>query len=182
MRKCNVFSCFLLLFVFAPSSGTLFSQQPEKKLPPDSSVTRLANAKNVLVMRARGNDIPYDVIKSAIDGWGRFALVEAPDKADLVVTVATTGGDSNVKVGPTGGFSPFNGRPDASTTTREFSDAEITMTVYDAKSKRMLWVATATAKSALKQTTRENNLVEAAERLAVKFHDRLEPPPTKDNQ
>jgi hypothetical protein len=181
MRKCNVFSCFVVLFVLALSAHSLLSQQPEKKLPADSTTSRLANAKNVLVMRARGNGIPFDVIKSAIDGWGRFALVEAPDKADLVISVATSG-DNNVKVGSaSNGFSP-SGRPDASTTTtREFSDSDITMTVYDAKSKRVLWVATETAKSALRQTTRENNLVEAAERLAVKFHDRLEPPP-KDNQ
>jgi hypothetical protein len=180
MRKCRVFSCFVLLSAVTILSPSLFSQQSEKKPSPDSSSSRLASAKNVLVMRARGNDIPFDVIKSAIDGWGRFALVEAPDKADLVVTVTTVGGENNVRVGSGNGFSP-NGRPDTAT-TRDFSDSDITMTVYDARSKRVLWVATEKAKSALKQTTRENNLVEAAERLAVKFHDRLEPPQPKESQ
>jgi hypothetical protein len=102
-------------------------------------------------------------------------------KADLVVTVATTGGDSSVRVASSNNPSPFTGRPEQSTSSsKDFSNADITMTVYDAKSKRVLWMATETAKSALKQTTRENNLVEAAQRLTVKLHDRLEPPPPKE--
>jgi hypothetical protein len=177
MRKCNLFSSFVLVCVLALLFPSLLAQQPEKKTPPDSTSSRLVSAKSVLILRTRGNDIPYGVIKYAIDGWGRFTLVEAPDKADLVVTVATVGGDSNVRVGSSSGFS---GHSDPS--SREFSSADITMTVFDAKSKRVLWVATDTAKAALKQTTRENNLVEAAERLVVKFHDRLEPPLPKDSQ
>jgi hypothetical protein len=51
------------------------------------------------------------------------------------------------------------------------------MTVYDGKNKRVLWIGTETARFAMKQTSRENNLVEAAERLALRFHDRVEPPP-----
>ena len=50
------------------------------------------------------------------------------------------------------------------------------MTVFDAKNKRVLWRSTEKVKSALKQKAKENNLVEAAERLVSKFHDRLEPP------
>lgn len=179
MRKGKVFSCFVLSFGLALSSSSVLSQQPEKRVPPDSTAARLTNAKTVLVTRARGNDIPYDVIKSALDGWGRFALVEAPDKADIVVSIATTGGDNGTRVGASNGFSP-NGRPDT-TTRAEFSDSEVTMTVYDARSRRVLWVSTQTAKSALKQTTRENNLVDAAERLVVRFHDRIEPPIAKEN-
>jgi hypothetical protein len=50
------------------------------------------------------------------------------------------------------------------------------MTVFDARNKRLLWSATESVKFAMKEKAKENNLVEAAERLARKFHDRLEPP------
>jgi hypothetical protein len=40
----------------------------------------------------------------------------------------------------------------------------------------VLWEANETAKYAMKEKARENNLVEAAERLASKLHARLEPP------
>jgi hypothetical protein len=42
-----------------------------------------------------------------------------------------------------------------------------------------LWSATESVKFAVKEKTKENNLVEAAERLAAKFHQRLEPAATK---
>lgn len=178
MRKSYLSGSFLLMVVLALATPAAFSQQPEKKPVVETPSARLANAKNVLVTRARGNDIPYDVIKSTLEGWGRFALVETKDKADLVVEIATTGGDSSVRVAASNGASPLTGRPEqSSSTSKDFSNAEITMTVYDAKTKRVLWMATETAKYAMKQTARENNLVEAAERLASKFHDRLEPPP-----
>ncbi len=181
MRKSLLFSGIGLMFALVFLTLRAFSQQPEKKPAPQTSLARLTSAKNVVVTRDRGSNIPYDTIKTTIDGWGRFTLVDTAAKADLVITVATAGGDNNFQVASSSGPSPLTGRPEQSSNAgRMFSNAEITMTVYDAKNKRVLWVATETAKSALKQTTRENNLVEAAERLASKFHDRLEPPPPKD--
>lgn len=50
------------------------------------------------------------------------------------------------------------------------------MTVFDSRNKRPLWSATESVKFAMKEKGKENNLVESAERLATKFHDRLEQP------
>jgi hypothetical protein len=171
---------FVLMVPLALLASGASSQQPEKKAVLETPSARLMNAKNVVVTRARGTDIPYDVIKSTLDGWGRFTLVETKDKADLVVEIATTGGERSVRVASASGPSPLTGRIEQSSSTSSLSDAAITMTVYDARNKRVLWVGNETAKSAPKQTARENNLVEAAERLASKFHDRLEPPPPKE--
>jgi hypothetical protein len=169
----------------ALTACSALAQQPEpqqeKKPALENPGARLASAKNVMVTRARGSSIPYEVIKSTLDGWGRFSMVESTDKADLVVTVATNGGEGNMHVSSSAGFSPFSGRYEQnSSSSKDVSNAEITMTVYDARNKRVLWVSTETAKFAMKQTVRENNLVEAAERLTSRFHDRLEPPPPKD--
>lgn len=180
MRRFSA-SFLMILSTLLPFGA--FSQQPEKKPVLETPSARLMSAKNVVVMRARGSDIPYDVIKSTLEGWGRLTLVETRDKADITVEIATTGGGASVRVASASGPSPLTGRIEESgSATRDLSDAAITMTVYDARNKRVLWVGTETAKSALKQTVRENNLVEAAERLASKFHDRLEPPlpKTKD--
>src|SRR5260370_29968965 len=104
MRKSLLLGGFILALAVAYLSPSAFPQQqpdkqPEKKPAVETPSDRLAHAKNVLVTRARGNDIPYDTIKSTLDGWGRFTLVDTVEKADLVVTVATTGGDSSVRVG-----------------------------------------------------------------------------------
>jgi hypothetical protein len=188
MGKCHVFGSFIVSLAFLTSFAIAQQPQPSPRSQPqtqqparptaDAVTPRLTSAKNVMVTRARGSQIPYDVISSTLDGWGRFTMVDTADKADLVITVATSGGDNSARVSSSSGPSPFTGRHESpSKSSVDLSNAEIVMTVYDAKTKRILWTATETAKSAMKQTTRENNMVEAAEKLASKFHDRLEPPP-----
>src|SRR5882672_6277589 len=146
-------------------------QEQEKKPVIQTPAARLAEARNAQIVRTRGgSNIPYDVIKSTMDGWMRFTLVDTPDKADIIVEIATSG-DSSVQVSSSSNVSPESGRPEQSSSSRkDLSADEITMTVFDAKNKRVLWRSTEKVKSALKQKTKENNLVEAAERMASKFH------------
>jgi hypothetical protein len=155
--------------------------QAQKKSPQiETPAARLASAKNVLIVRTRGGDIPYDTIRTTIEGWGRFNLVNAADKADLVIEIGSTGGDSDVRVSSGMSPSPETGRMESSTrSSKDLSATEVTMTVADARNKRVLWRGTESAKYAMRQKARENNLVEAAEKLASKFHDRLEPPLAK---
>ena len=193
MRTSNLRRTLILVSVLAAGSAAMLAQPytpekqpaaPEQKKPAvETASQRLAAAKTVMVVYARGNPIPFDVIKSTLEGWIRISVVEAPEKADLIVEVATSGGNSDTRVTASSGPSMLSGRPErASSTSKDFSNADITMTVYDAKNRRVLWSGTETAKSALKQTTRENKMVEAAEKLASRFHDRLEPPLPKGQE
>jgi len=157
----------------SPSSASA----PEKKRPVmQTPSVRLTSARTVLIARTRGGDIPYDVIRTTIDGWGRFTLVKSTEQADLVIEVASSGGNSDVRVSGTMGTSPRTGQPESgSSSSRDLSAAEVSLTVIDGANKRVLWHGTETAKYAMKQKARENNLVEASEKLASRFHDRLEP-------
>ena len=173
---------------FQQSSGSNTQQQPttqqtpppvEKKPVIETPAMRLASARNVFVVRTRGSDIPYETIRSTVDGWGRFILVETRDKADLIIEVASSG-DSGVQLSSSSAVSPDSGKEEKSTQSRkDLSPTEVNMMVYDARNKRPLWSATETVKFAMKEKSKENNLVEAAERLAAKFHQRLEPSTTK---
>jgi hypothetical protein len=152
---------------------------PEKKPVIETAAMRLASARNVMIIRTRGSSVPVDVIRSTVEGWGRFTLVEARDKADLIIEVASSG-DSSVQVSSSSNVSPESGREEKSTSTRkDLSPTEIYMAVFDARNKRPLWSASETVKFAVKEKSKENNLVEAAERLAAKFHQRLEPAAAK---
>jgi hypothetical protein len=157
----------------APAQQT---PSPSAKKPIiETPAMRLASARNVLIIRTRGSMVAFDVIRSTVDGWGRFTLVETRDKADLIIEIAS-GGDSGVQVSSSSGVSPDSGREEKSTQSRkDISPTEISMMVFDARNKRPLWSATESVKFAVKEKTKENNLVEAAERLASKFHQRLEP-------
>ena len=153
------------------------SPSSEKKPPVmQTPGVRLASARTVLITRTRGGDIAYDAIRTTIDGWGRFTLVKSTEPADLIIEIASSGGNSDVRVTSTMGTSPRTGQPESgSSSTRDLSASEVSLTVIDGANKRVLWHGSETAKYAMKQKTRENNLVEASEKLASKFHDRLEP-------
>jgi hypothetical protein len=142
----------------------------------ETPTMRLAAAKNVILLRTRGSAIPASVIRSTIEGWDRFTFVEEPAKADLILEVASSG-DSGVQVSSSSRVSPESGQEEKSTSSRkDISPTEVRLTVIDARNKRVLWTGAESVKFAMKEKARENNLVEAAERLASKFHDRLENP------
>jgi len=151
--------------------------QPVAKKPVlETPTMRLAAAKNILLVRAHGSTIPVEVIRTTMEGWGCFTFVTTPDKADLIVEVASSG-DSGVQVASSSRVSPETGHEEKSTSSsKKISPTEVKMTVFDARNRRALWSASENVKFAMKEKAKENNLVEAAERLASKFHDRLEPP------
>ena len=134
---------------------------------------RLAAARNVYITRTRGSSIPLDVIRSTMEGWERFTFVETPDRADLIIEISSTG-DSGVQVSSSSKVSAETGKEEKSNSTRkDISPTDIKMTVFDSRNKRPLWAATESVKFAVKEKGKENNLVDAAERLASKFHERL---------
>jgi len=175
MRKFSgfIFPTVLILLV---SGISAFSQQRAEKKPLiETPSMRLAAAKSVFITRIHGSRIPLDVIRSTMEGWERFSFVETPDKADLIIEISSTG-DSGVQASSSSKVSPETGQEEKSNSTRkDISPTDIRMAVFDSRNKRPLWAATETVKFAMKEKGKENNLVDAAERLASKFHQRLEP-------
>lgn len=167
---------FPSILILLTSGISAFSQQPAEKKPLiETPSMRLAAAKIVFITRTHGSRIPLDVIRSTMEGWERFTLVETPDKADLIIEISSTG-DSGVQVSSSSKVSPETGQEEKSNSTRkDISPTEIRMAVFDSRNKRPLWTATESVKFAMKEKGKENNLVDAAERLASKFHQRLEP-------
>jgi len=114
-----------------------------------------------------------------MQGWERYEIVNSPEKADLIMEVAAPSGSSG---GVTVSSSTRNdqyGRPqDSVSSSRDLSSGvgTVRLVVYDARSKVPLWSAKEEAKGAMRQKGREDNLVNAAENLFAKFHDRIEPP------
>jgi hypothetical protein len=180
MRGIGYGAVFIMTLACAAGPAVTHGQQPAEKKPiMETASMRLASAKNVFIYRTHGSRIPFDVIRSTVEGWGRFTLVETADKADLIIEVSSTG-DSNVQVSSSSSVSADSGREEKSTSSRkDISPSEVKMTVFDARNKRGLWTATESVKFAMKEKAKENNLVEAAERLASKFHERLEPAAAK---
>ena len=166
----------LVIAILATGAAPVQEKQPpEQKKPafvPPSA--RLAAAKSTLVKNAGGSEIPYNVIMSGLEGWGRFTLVDSASEADIVVEVSSPEEEGGVSV-RSRTRSGATGRMEESTSTsRNLSSGAIKLVVYDARTHLALWTASEQPKSALRQKQREDNLVQAAARLVTKFRERLE--------
>ena len=168
-----------ILLVTAFAAAVQQEQKPEEKKtsPVMSTSARLAAARIAFLKKTGGGDnIAYDVVSSTLDGWQRFTLVNAPEKADIVIEIFSSE-EPQTSVSSSTGISRQTGRMEQSShSSRQITIAEIKLTVYDARSKVPLWTGVEHPKSAMKKKDRENNEVEAAQRLMTKFHDQVEPP------
>ena len=155
-------------------------QEAAKPMPPMNPFTRLTAAKTIFIRNGGGSEIPLNVVESSMEGWGRFQVVNSIDRADLILEVSSpteTGGGVSISSSTK---PDRTGSPEQSTSTsRDISPSggPVKIVVYDAHSKAALWSGAEQAKSAMRQKQREDNLVQAAEKVFSKFHDRIEPPP-----
>jgi hypothetical protein len=162
----------------ATSQGSALGAAPAQKTTPIavSRTQRLSAAKSVFVKNVEGSEIPVNVITNALEGWGRYTLVNSPEKADLLIEITAPQQEpSSVTI--TGSHTnTITGRPETnSSTTRTMSNVPIRMAVLDPKTRLPLWTGVEQPKHALKQKAREDNLVEAAQALFSKFHQAVEP-------
>ena len=163
--------------------GLLAQDKPKDKLEPPpnnptfvSPAARLTGAKTAVLQNAGGSEIPYNVISSGIEGWGRFRVVESRAEADVIIEV-TSPDEENVSVSNKTHVGTSGRMQDSSTTSRNLSEGPIKLVVYDAKTHIPLWSASEQPKGGFRQRTRTDHLVEAATHLLTKLHERLEPPP-----
>ncbi|HEY6970449.1 MAG TPA: hypothetical protein VJA94_14675 [Candidatus Angelobacter sp.] len=175
-------SWFFLLILLPAVVQAVAAQQPkteEKKnaAPQISPLVRLAAAKTAFLKRAgSGGNIPYDVISEILENWGHFTLVNDPEKADVIIEIFSTQ-DNDIAAATTVRTSPQTGRSERSASVgKQYAAPEIRLTVYDTKTNFPLWRAIEHPKYALKKKDIENHEVEAAQRLATRLHDQLEPP------
>lgn len=163
----------LVLFLLLASLGfAQESQGPAAK--PVSASARLASAKTIYVNRGGGNELPYKVASGIVENWGRFQMAHSAEEADIVLEVTGPSESSGVSISNT--TSDSSGHPQSSTkSSRDVPSGPVKFLVYDPKSRLALWSGIEQPKGGFKQKAREENLVEATEKLASRFHERLEP-------
>jgi hypothetical protein len=158
-----------------------FSQDPKAAAPkPLSPSARLAAAKTAYLKNAGGSEIPFNVISEGVQGWGRYQIVGAPERSDIIIEVTSPSGVGGVSVSSSTSTDPRTGMPaNTSTSTSELSVARITLIVYDSKSKMALWSSSEQPKGAVREKARQDNVVRAAQHLVTKFRQRVEPDASK---
>jgi len=167
----------------------MFAQQqtpadnpPAKPAAPSvSATTRLLNAKTIVLKNVVGGDIPFEIVSNAVIGWPRYTVVDALEKADLLIEVSSPdppkknedGGGAKIQSGGAGDRDPRALQP--STPSNSLTDVKLV--VRDAHTKAILWAGSEPAKEAFRQAKTDENLLEATQKLVRRLHDRVEPPP-----
>lgn len=166
----------LLGFVFGSILSLAGQQSPAPSPLPANIATKLGFGKSAYIKNGHGGEIAYEAISSDIEGWGRFVLVNSPDKADFVVEVNSYQSGEVRNTSHTD-YGTSDGKPQsAAGATKDFSGSSVSMRIYEPKSDRELWSGTEKVKSAFKKKAEEDNMVEASEKLFRRFHDQVEPP------
>lgn len=168
----------------ATPAPTTAPQAPAPQATGTARYDRLALAKTIYIKNNSSNDIPYNVISTAIESWGKYTVVDDPDKADIVMEISMTG-EEGVKVTESSDskhslHAGQHGNQEQSQSKKEVSTepVEIKLVVLD-KNKRPMWLAREEPKFAVRHKAEENHLVEASQKLFTRFHDRVEPPVAK---
>jgi len=158
----------------APTTEAAPAQHP----PAVSALSRLGVAHKAYLKRGTGNSIPYNVISAAFEAWPRFTLVRDPDKADIIVEISAPEESGGVSISGSTTIPSYSseGRPEPATTTHSMPASKVEMVVLDQHNHLRLWFGSEQPKGAMKQRAREDHLVDAAQALFTRFHDRLEPP------
>jgi hypothetical protein len=101
-------------------------------------------------------------------------IVESRQKADLIVEVSAPEDSTGVSV--QGTTIPDSAHPETrATTSRNLNSTSVKMLVLDPRTGLPLWSGSEAPHGAVKKRAREDNLVEAAQKLFAKFHDQMEP-------
>jgi hypothetical protein len=172
-----------IIFAMAMLTAGVTAQEPaapaaQPPKPVVSQAARLQAAKTVFVKRVDGGSVASETITNILEGWGRYKLVNAAAEADLIVEVTSPDDSGGVSVSSsTSGPSRTGDRYEQSSkSSREISSGSgpLRMAVRDSKTNITLWSGSEQIKGALKRNARENNAVEAAQKLVAKFRDRVE--------
>src|SRR5258708_20797294 len=148
MKRSLLSTVCIVLALFRVSVVVAGAQQPKT---PETSATpapaspatqapitrfdRLAVAKTIYIKNNANNEIPYNVISTSVESWGRYTIVDDPDKAEIVMQISMTG-EEGIKVTESNKTSMHSGRPgqqDQSQSKKEVSTepVDIKVTIFD---------------------------------------------------
>jgi hypothetical protein len=157
-RVCGLIAIGLaFLALIGAISQPLTAQAPAQPASQTFS-DRLAFGKSMYVHNEHGSDVPFDVISSDLQGWGRFTILNSEDNAELIAEVNSYESGA-VSLGTTRNSTIPDSHSAGAGMHRDLSSPSVRLTVYEAKTKRELWSGTEKVKSAFKKKTEQDNLV-----------------------
>jgi len=149
-----------------------FGAKHRKDIPAAPLPTVVVNAKKIFLTNGGGSNLAYDAFYSDMKQWARYEIVGSPDEADLIVELAY-----RVDRGGTRVWSSTNSY-DGTTQVHsaQILDPQVTLTIYDAKTKNSLWSEVDHRRLARREKNREKETINSAERLVEDLKIRVSVP------
>ncbi len=168
-----------LLLIPLAASAQEAPPAPEQKKPASlATPARLAAAKTIYVKLGQGSELPFNIISNAFESWGRYLPAKSPEKADLVVEVsAPNEGGVSLYTEQEQRERAAKGQPVKDESGKQLEVNEIKMTVYDGRSKLVLWSSKEQTRFAMKQKSKADKIAESSQKLFARFRDLVEPRP-----
>ena len=151
----------LALSLFASLSSVAGGQRTRKDIPAAPLPGAIVSAQKVFLSNGGGSDLAYDAFYSAMKTWGKYRIVGSPDESDLIVELAYRVVDRGTRVWSS--TNAYNGATDVH--SREVTDPQLVLTIYDAKTKNSLWSTIDHRRLARMEKNREKETINSAERL-----------------
>ncbi len=143
-------------------------QRSRKDIPAAPLPSAIVKAQKVFLSNGGGSDLAYDAFYSAMKNWGKYQIAGSPDDADLIVELAYRVVDRGTRVWSS--TNTYNGVTDIH--SREITDPQLVLTIYDAKTKNSLWLTIDHRRLARREKNREKETINSAERLVGELKTR----------
>ena len=164
-------SVFLLAFFLTPILSRA-SDKHRKDVPEAPLPASVISARKVFLTNGGGSALAFDEFYSQMKAWGRFEIVGSPSAADVVVELRYFVEDDGTRV------SSVTNTDTGSTQiiSRRIVDPQLSVNIYDAKSKDLLWSVTDHRRLARREKNREKETINSADRLVDGMKERIVSP------
>jgi hypothetical protein len=162
-----------IIMALAISSWASFGESKNRKdVPPAPLPEAIARAKSAFLTNGGGSDLAYDEFFAQMKRWGRFQVAPSPSEAEIIIQLKYFVEDKGTKVWSS--TNTYTGQTQVH--SRQVTDPQLEIDVYDAKTKDLLWSVTDHRRLAVREKNREKETINSADRLVLELQERIEPP------
>jgi hypothetical protein len=144
----------------------------KQNIPPAPLPTIVVNAKKIFLTNGGGSNLAYDSFYSDMKQWGKYEIVGSPDEADLIVELSYRVEHDGTRVWSS--TNSYDGTTQVH--SAQIVDPQLTLTIYDAKTKNSLWSEVDHRRLARREKNREKETVNSADRLVEDLKARVSVP------
>ena len=164
----RITTAFLLILL----SVSGFAAKTRKDVPAAPLPAVVVNAKKIFLTNGGGSNLAFDRFYAEIKQWGRYELVGSPSDADLIIEIAYREEYGGTRVWSS--TNTYNGQTQVH--SAHLVDPQLTLTIFDAKTKNSLWSEVDHRRLAHREKNREKETINSADRLVQDLKTRVSIP------